>query len=304
MSFIDYYQVLGVAKDATQDEIKKAYRRLARKFHPDLNKDDPTAQEKFQAVNEANEVLGDPEKRKKYDEYGEHWRHADDIEAQRRAEKQRGGGSSSYSYTYGGQSFEGSTADDYSDFFEQLFGYRHRAGGASGEMRFRGRDVRATLSLTLREAAETHKRVLNLNGRQVRITIPAGVAQGQIIRLRGYGDEGINGGASGDLYITFDILPDSQFTREGNHLYINVTIDLYTALLGGEVLVPTLNGQVNLKVKPVVQPNSQVRLKGRGFPVYKEEGHTGDLFVSYQIHLPEHLTTSQQTLLRKMQEEV
>ena len=173
MSFIDYYQVLGVAKDATQDEIKKAYRRLARKFHPDLNKDDPTAQEKFQAVNEANEVLGDPEKRKKYDEYGEHWRHADDIEAQRRAEKQRGGGSSSYSYTYGGQSFEGSTADDYSDFFEQLFGYRHRAGGAA-------RHQRCALSCAVAHQQHAVVFILLLNYRRKGINLLIAIAEGNL----------------------------------------------------------------------------------------------------------------------------
>lgn len=265
MAYIDYYQVLGVDKTASQDDIKKAYRKLARKFHPDLNPNDPTAKEKFQAINEANEVLSDPEKRKKYDEYGEHWKHADEFEAQKRARQQAGGagfggfgsggfgtdGNGTYWYSSDGQEFTGSNAGGFSDFFEELFG--HRGHGSRSRGGFRGQDYQAELELSLREAAQTHKQVLTVGDKQVRITIPAGVANGQVIKLKGYGAPGMNGGPAGDLYITFVIPDDPVFKRLGDDLYVDVNTDLYTALLGGEQLVSTLDGQVKLKVKPGTQ---------------------------------------------------
>ena len=311
MAFIDYYKVLGVDKSATQDDIKKAYRQLARKYHPDLNPNDPTAKEKFQAINEANEVLGDPEKRKKYDEYGEHWKHADEFEAQKRARQQAGGGfdgfqgfntdgHGTYWYSSDGQEFTGGGDSGFSDFFEQLFGHRsRRSGGANAG--FRGQDYRAELELSLREAAQTHKQILTVGDKQVRITIPAGVANGQVIKLKGYGAPGANGGPAGDLYITFVIPDDPMFKRLGDDLYVDVNTDLYTAVLGGEQLVNTLDGQVKLKVKPGTQNGTKVRLKGKGFPVYKKEGVQGDLIVTYHVVLPTNLTEQQKDLFRKIQ---
>lgn len=313
MAYIDYYQVLGVDKKASQDDIKKAFRKLARKYHPDLNPNDPTAKDKFQAINEANEVLSDPEKRKKYDEYGEHWKHADEFEAQKRARQQAGGagfggfgqggfgtdGNGTYWYSSDGQEFTGSNAGGFSDFFEQMFGHRGRSEGARAG--FRGQDLHADLTLSLREAAQTHKQILTIGGKQVRITIPAGVANGQVIKLKGYGAEGMNGGPAGDLYITFVIPDDPVFKRLGDDLYVDVNTDLYTALLGGEQLVNTLDGQVKLKVKPGTQNGTKVRLKGKGFPVYKKEGEAGDLIVTYQVQLPTNLTEQQKEMFRKIQ---
>lgn len=313
MAFIDYYQVLGVDKTASQDDIKKAYRKLARKFHPDLNPNDPTAKEKFQAINEANEVLSDPEKRKKYDEYGEHWKHADEFEAQKRARQQAGGagfggfgsggfstdGKGTYWYSSDGQEFTGSNAGGFSDFFEELFG--HHAHGGRGNAGFRGQDYQAELDLSLRDAAQTHKQVLTVGDKQVRITIPAGVANGQVIKLKGYGAPGMNGGPAGDLYITFVIPDDPVFKRMGDDLYVDVNTDLYTALLGGDLLVDTLDGQVKLKVKPGTQNGTKVRLKGKGFPVYKKEGEFGDLIVTYHVQLPTNLTEQQKDMFRKIQ---
>ena len=292
MAYIDYYQVLGVDKTASQDDIKKAFRKLARKYHPDLNPNDATAKDKFQAINEANEELSAPEKRKKYDEYGEHWKHADEFEAQKRAQQQAGTGG------FGG--FGGQDADGFSDFFEQMFGHRTRGGGGANTG-FRGQDFHADLNLSLRDAAQTHKQILTVNGKNVRITIPAGVANGQVIKLKGYGGEGINGGPAGDLYITFVIAEDPVFKRLGDELYVDVDIDLYTALLGGEKLVDTLDGQVKLKVKPETQNGTKVRLKGKGFPVYKKEGRFGDLIVTYSVKLPTNLTEQQKELFRKIQ---
>ena len=310
MAYIDYYQILGVDKNASQDDIKKAYRKLARKWHPDLNPNDPSAKDKFQQINEANEVLSDPEKRKKYDEYGEHWKHADEFEAQKRAQQASGFGGFGHGFTdgngtywyssNGGDGFSGGeSAEGFSDFFESLFGHRGRSGSRSAG--FRGQDFNAELHLSLREAAQTHKQILTVNGKQVRITIPAGVADGQVIKLKGYGGAGVNGGPAGDLYITFVIAEDPVFKRLGDDLYVDVDVDLYTAVLGGEKLVDTLDGKVKLKIKPETQNGTKVRLKGKGFPVYKQEGQFGDLIVSYSVKIPTNLTERQKELFRQLQ---
>lgn len=308
MAYIDYYKILGVDKNASQNDIKKAFRKLARKYHPDLNPNDPTAKDKFQEINEANEVLSDPEKRKKYDEYGEHWKHADEFEAQKRARQQAGtGGFSGFgddggTYWYSssdGQDFSGMGGEGFSDFFESMFG--NRGGRSRGGAGFRGQDFNAELHLSLRDAAVTHKQVLTVNGKNVRITIPAGVANGQVIKLKGYGGEGVNGGPAGDLYITFVIAEDAVFKRLGDDLYVDVPVDLYTAVLGGEKVVDTLNGKVKLKVKPETQNGTKVRLKGKGFPVYKKEGQYGDLIVTYSVQVPTRLTEKQKELFREIQ---
>ena len=310
MAYIDYYKILGVDKNASQDDIKKAFRKLARKYHPDLNPNDPSAKDKFQEINEANEVLSDPEKRKKYDEYGEHWKHADEFEAQKKARQHAGGGGGgfsgfggdggSYWYSSDGEGFSGGDAGGFSDFFESMFG--HRGGGGRGNAGFRGQDFNAELHLSLRDAARTHKQVLNVNGKQVRITIPAGVADGQVIKLKGYGGEGINGGPAGDLYITFKIAEDSVFKRLGDDLYVDVEMDLYTAVLGGEKVIDTLEGKVKLKIKPETQNGTKVRLKGKGFPVYKKEGQFGDFIITYSVKIPTNLTDRQKELFRELQQ--
>lgn len=311
MAYIDYYSILGVDKNATQEDIKKAYRRLARKYHPDLNPDNASAKEKFQQINEANEVLSDPDKRKKYDEYGEHWKHADEFKAQQEAYARAGNGGYWYStdgtHFSGGfgaedlHGFGGGNASGFSDFFEELFGHRAGtrpdAGGA-----FSGPDLEGELTLSLREAATTHRQTFSIGGQTLRITIPAGIADGQVIRLKGHGGKGRNGGPDGDLYLTFHITDDPVFQRQGNDLYTQVTIDLYTAVLGGSVTVDTLDGQVKLKVLPGTQNGAKVRLKGKGFPVYKQEGRCGDLIVTYHVQLPERLSERQKTLFRQLQE--
>ena len=309
MAYIDYYKILGVDKNASQDDIKKAFRKLARKYHPDLNPNDPSAKDKFQEINEANEVLSDPEKRKKYDEYGEHWKHADEFEAQKKARQHAGGGGGgfsgfggdggSYWYSSDGEGFSDGDAGGFSDFFESMFGSRGRGSSNAG---FRGQDYHADLNLSLRDAAQTHKQVLNVNGKQVRITIPAGVADGQVIKLKGYGGEGINGGPAGDLYITFKIAEDSVFKRLGDDLYVDVEMDLYTAVLGGEKVIDTLEGKVKLKIKPETQNGTKVRLKGKGFPVYKKEGQFGDLIITYSVKIPTNLTDRQKELFRELQQ--
>lgn len=296
MPFIDYYKVLGVEKSATQDEIRKAYRRQAKRYHPDINKDDPQAKERFQEINEANEVLGDPEKRRKYDEYGENWRHADEFEAQRR--QYRG---TQDSYDFGGfggfGDFSGNSdnASGFSDFFEQLFG-----SGFGQRRERRGQDLQANLSLTLQEAATEHRQTFTVNGEKIRITVPAGIGDGQKIKLKGRG--AMLNGTRGDLFITFRIEPDPRFTRDGNDLRTTLTVDMYTMLLGGEAIVPTLTGNARVTIKAGTQPDSMIRLRGKGMPVYKEPGMAGDLIVTLKTRLPQ-LSERQKELLRRVREE-
>lgn len=291
MAFVDYYKTLGIEKNATEEDIKKAYRKLARKYHPDLNPNDQEANKKFQQINEANEVLSDPEKRKKYDAYGEHWQHAEQYEQAKQSRSQASQGWDEY--TYSGGQHEG----DFSDFFESLFGNRRSSGRSA---KFRGNDYNASLQLSLRDAYTTHKQTLTIDGKQVRITIPAGIANGQVIKLKGYGSPGINGGPNGDLFITFVIEDDAKFKRVGDDLYTTAEIDLYTAVLGGEFVLHTLSGKIKLKVNAETQNGSTVRLKGKGFPVYKHEGKFGDLFVTWQVKIPTNLTEKQKELFREL----
>jgi curved DNA-binding protein len=295
MAFIDYYKILGVDKKASDADIKKAYRKLARKYHPDINPNDKEASSKFQQVNEANEVLSDPEKRKKYDEYGENWKHADQYEQARQQQQSYGG------YSGGGrqQDFSGDFGGEhFSDFFESLFG--NSGGGGGRSRKYRGQDYNAELHLSLREAYTTHQQTLTVTGKQIRITIPAGVANGQVIKLKGHGAPGANGGPNGDLYITFVIGEDATFKRLDNDLYTTVEIDLYTAVLGGDVMIDTLDAKVKLKVKPGTQNNTKVRLKGKGFPVYKKDGEFGDLIITYNVKIPTDLTEKQIELFREL----
>ncbi|AYZ13252.1 J domain-containing protein [Chryseobacterium arthrosphaerae] len=303
MAYIDYYKILGVDKNATQDDIKKAYRKLARKHHPDLNPNDKEAEKKFKELNEANEVLSNPENRAKYDKYGEHWKHGEEYEKAQQQQRQY----QQQQHSYGGGGFSGADfgeGEDFSDFFQDMFGGagggfgRSSRGRASGK--FKGQDIQAELNLNLRDAAKSHPQTFEINGKKVRITIPAGVYDGQQIKLKGYGNPGVNGGPAGDLYITFNIPVDPDFERVGDDLKTKIKIDLYTAVLGGEVKVNTLEGSVNLKVKPETQTGLTVRLKGKGFPVYKKEGEYGDLFVTYEVKLPTNLTEKQKELFEQL----
>lgn len=292
MDFIDYYKVLGVAKNADDAEIKKAYRKLARKYHPDVNPNDAGAKKKFQEINEANEVLSDPEKRKKYDQYGKDWQHAEQFEqagqSQRRQRPQ-------YS-SHGREQFDES---DFSDFFSTMFGGARQQSGRS-QTKFKGQDYNAELQLELQDVYTTDKRTLTVNGKNIRLTIPAGVENGQTIKIAGHGAPGINGGPNGDLYITFNISNHSKFKRDGDNLHTSVNLPFYTAVLGGELTMDTLGGKLKLKVPPETQNNTKVKLKGKGFPVYKKEGHYGDLYVTYHIQIPTHLTEKEKALFNEL----
>ncbi|RXK83703.1 DnaJ C-terminal domain-containing protein [Filimonas effusa] len=297
--FIDYYKILGIDKNASADDIKKAYRKLARKYHPDLNPNDAVAQRTFQQINEANEVLSDPEKRKKYDQYGENWKQADQFEQAR----QQGGTGTYYNQGAAGGGFEGfdfGGGEGFSDFFEQMFGGARSAGRSAKSAQFRGQDFNAQLQLNLNDVYTTHKQVITVNEKNIRITIPAGVEDGQVIRLKGHGGPGKNGGPAGDLYITFIIKNNTGFNRVGNDLYTTVELPLYTAVLGGEWIIDTPGGKLKLKVPPETQTGTKIRLKGKGFPIYKQEGAFGDLYITYHVKIPTGLTEAQKDLFRKL----
>jgi curved DNA-binding protein len=296
MEFIDYYKILEIASTASDSDIKKAYRKLARKFHPDLNPNDENAKKKFQQVNEANEVLSDPEKRKKYDKYGKDWKHADEFEkANQQQSQSRGSGGRQQSY---GGGDAGGFSGDFSDFFESMYGGGQ--GSRGQQTKFRGQDFNAELHLELKDVYQTQQQTLTVNGKNIRLTIPAGVENGQIIKIAGHGSPGSNGGPNGDLYITFTIANHTKFKREGNNLYTHMDLDIYTALLGGDILVDTIDGKVKLKVAPETQTGTKVKLKGKGFPLYKKDKEFGDLYITYTIKLPTNLTEKEKELFTEL----
>ncbi|MEZ7500120.1 J domain-containing protein [Flavobacterium sp. Arc3] len=295
MAFIDYYKVLGVDKKATESEIKKAYRKMARKYHPDLNPNDKEAERKFKELNEANEVLSNAENRKKYDEHGENWQHAEQYEQQKRQQQQYQG--SGQQANYGGGFGDGG---DYSDFFESMFGGRSARGGGGRTAQYKGQDFNAELHLDLKDVYTTHKRTLTINGKNIRLTIPAGVENGQVIKITGHGAAGSGGGPKGDLYITFTIDNHTAFKRDKGNLYANVDLDLYTAILGGDITIDTFDGQVKLKVAPGTQNGTKVKLKGKGFPVYKKEDQFGDLYITYELKIPTSLSEKEKELFTEL----
>lgn len=292
MEYIDYYKVLGLSKSATESEIKSAYRKLARKYHPDLNPNNKEAEKKFKEINEANEVLSDPVKRKKYDKHGKDWQHADEIEKmqQNRSQSRRNTGQPFGSTDY---------SEDFSEFFGSMFG--GESGSRSRQSRFRGQDIKASLTLKLTDVYKTQKQTITVNGKNIRLTFPAGIEDGQVIKVVGHGGPGVNGGPNGDLYITFSIENNTSFKREGSHLYKTIDLDLYTAVLGGDILVDTFDGQVKLKIAEGTSSATKVKLKGKGFPVYKKENEYGDLFITFQIKLPINLTAKEKELFSELQ---
>jgi len=287
MTFVDYYKILGIKKSATDKEIKKAYRKLARKYHPDLNPDNKEAEKKFKEINEANEVLSNVANRKKYDKYGKDWKHGEEFEkAKQQQQSQR--------------QHQRYSEQDFSDYFSSMFG-GERGFSNQGSRTFRGQDFNAELHLNLKDVYETHKQVLTINNSKIRLTIPAGVENGQVIKIKGKGGEGINGGSNGDMYIKFSIKNHTQFKREGNNLYTSVNLNLYTAILGGELTIDTFKGKVKLIIIPETLNETKVKLKGKGFPVYKKENQFGDLIITYHIKIPTKLNDKEKELFTELQ---
>jgi curved DNA-binding protein len=288
MKFIDYYKILDLSKTASEGDIKKAYRKLARKYHPDLNPNNKAAEAKFKELNEANEVLSHPENRKKYDKYGENWQNGEAYEhaqQQQRASQQR---------SYGGQQY--GNEEDYSDFFGSMFS----GGGGRQRAAYRGQDFNAQLHLNLVEVYKSHKKTLTVDGKNIRITIPAGVTNGQTIRIKNHGGKSPSNGPKGDLLITFIINNDTAFHREKADLFKTQEIPLLTAVLGGSQLIDTLDGTVKLTIKEGTQNDTKVKLKGKGFPKYKQDHVCGDLYVTYKVIVPSTLSQKQKELYQEL----
>ena len=302
MDYKDYYKVLGVEKTATTEQIKKAYRKLARQYHPDVNPNDAAAEQKFKDANEANEVLSDPEKRKKYDELGADWQRYQQSGG--RPSGTRPGGFDWGQYTQGAGGGSPFGDGDFSDFFGSIFGNMGGGGmGSSGRGGARpgaGQDYSAELELTLEEAYHGGPRTITVNGKNLRLSIKPGVADGQTIRLRDQGGPGRNGGPSGALLITFRLAPDARYTRSGDDLTQDVPVPVYKAALGGEHTVDTPGGPVSIKLKPETANGTRLRLRGKGFPVYGKESQFGDLYLRVSLTLPPNLTEREKELFREL----
>jgi len=321
MEFKDYYAALGVTKQATDADIKRAYRKLARKYHPDLNPGDKAAEAKFKEINEANEVLGDPATRKKYDELGANWRQYEQAQRDGGAGAAPGGWSAHFGGGPGGtyrtmtpeemQELFGE-GDPFSDFFHTFFGGAEgaRAGTGRTTRSQRGHDLEHPVDLTLEEAfAGTMRRLVTTRDgreRSVDVRIPPGVKDGARVRAAGEGGVGRSGGKAGDLYLTVHVVPHSQFERRGQDLYVKVTVPVTVAVLGGEASVPTLSGStLRLKVPELTGAGRVFRLRGHGMPAVGKPDDRGDLYATVEIQVPSTLTAEQRQhyeALRKLEE--
>jgi curved DNA-binding protein len=306
MEYKDYYQILGVDKKATQDEIKKAFRKLAMQYHPDKNKGNKQAEEKFKSISEANGVLSDPDKRKKYDELGENWQQYEQARQQGGSPfgGQPGGGQ--YQYQYGGDFNDifgnGGESSGFSDFFEQFFG-RGAGGGAKGQRRrthVKGNDFESEMEITLEEAYHGTSRIIQLENEKLRISTKPGAYDGQLLRIKGKGGKGSSPEHHGDLFIRVRVKPHPLFIRRGDDLHTTHSVDLYTAVLGGEIVVSTLTGKVKVKIAAGTQNGKTIRIKGKGMPVSGKAGTHGDLYVALQVLIPEKLTDKQRELFEQM----
>ena len=307
MEFRDYYQTLGVKKSASQDEIKKAYRKLARKYHPDVNPDDPNAEEKFKNINEAYQVLSDADKRQKYDQFGSQWKQyqqtggqPEDFDWSQWATRGQPGGAQYR--TVSQEDFEqmfGGGLGGFSDFFETLFGgmgggrsSRRASSRPASQNLQRGQDIEHPVEVTLEEAFHGTTRLLSFqDGRKIEAKIPAGVKTGSKVRLGGQGSGG--GRSAGDLYLQVTVKPDSRYEREGDNLRMNLPVDFFTALLGGEVTVNSLDKTVKLSIPPETDSGRTFRLKGLGMPKLGSAEKHGDLYVQVEVTVPKNLTEEQ-----------
>ena len=299
VDFRDYYELLGVSRTATAEEIKTAYRRLARKYHPDVNPGDTSAEAKFKEINEANEVLTDPEKRKQYDAFGSNWRRTGSFD---QAFRQSGVGHGGFGAGFG----RGGTG--FSEFFEALFG--GGIGARTGSSQSMDADVEERLEVTLSEVMSGGRRAFTIRlpkhdgavgQRRINVTIPAGVRDGQRLRVAGEGSVRPDG-SRGDLFLKVKTMDDSRFGRNGNDLTIQVALGLTEAMLGGEVLVPTLEGKnLSMRVPPETGDGTRLRLRGQGFPLPDGRGK-GDMVVRIVVRLPKNLTARERDLFRELAE--
>ncbi len=306
MDFKDYYKILGVEKSADADAIKKAYRKLAVKYHPDKAKDDKQAEEKFKEATEAYEVLSDAEKRKKYDTFGENWKYAQGAGQGQPSNTGNGdfGGFDFGNFGQGGgfREYQTPTGEpSFSDFFEMLFGRRPNEPKGGGSRRGKGHDYKADIAITLQEAYHGTERLIDVNNQKLRIKLKPGIEEGQVIKLKDKGAPATSpGGTSGDLYITIHVGDDVYFDRQENDLYTTVAIDLYTAVLGGKATVGTLKGNIKLDIPEGTDTGKVLRLKGLGMPVYDKVGSFGDLYVTIQFQVPKQLSEQEKELFRQL----
>jgi curved DNA-binding protein len=310
VQFIDYYKILEVDKKADEKEIKKSYRRLARKYHPDKNQGDAESERKFKQINEAYEVLGDAEKRKKYDQYGKDWMHAEEIEKANRSRKQQG-----RSQTFQGNPWESFTYDssddiggaDFSDFFNSMFGgaagFGRQTRTSARANQSKGQDLKAELKLSITDILKDQKQVIDINGNKIRITIPAGVKDGQTIKIKGQGAPNPRSNVKGDLYLTFSISDANNITRIGNDLHKTINVNLYTAVLGGKESVQLLDETVRINIPAGIQYGKKIRLKEKGMPIYKNPGKRGDFYITIHFTLPTSLTEDEKMLFIKLRDQ-
>jgi len=300
MEYKDYYKILGVDKNASADDIKKAYRKLARKYHPDVNPNDKVAEERFKEINEANEVLIDSEKRTKYDRLGSSWQ-----------TYQRTGGRGGFDWSQWVAAADGGgyvdlndilsgrragQSDSFSDFFEAIFGNMGQARATTRQ----GQDYNQKVEITLEEAFNGASRILRIGGRRIEVKIPKGAKTGTKVRVRGEGAEGLGGGPKGDLYLEIEVAPHPTFERVGDDIYTELPVDLYTAILGGEATVPTFKGRIKLRIPPETQTGRTFRLKSQGMPHLKQSDERGDLYAKVMVQLPQNLTPEEIALFEEL----
>jgi len=305
MDYKDYYKILGVSKNASADEIKKAYRKLAVKYHPDKNPGNKEAETRFKEISEAYEVLRDPEKRKKYDQLGSNWNQFQGADAGGFDFSQFGGGRRGKSSTYFSGNMDdlfGDSDSGFSDFFNAFFG---GFGGSSGgfhqqAQQVKGKDLRSELSISLSEAYHGTSRLLNVNGQKIKINIKPGAYNGQELRIKGKGGKGRNGGADGDIYLNIKVLPEKNYTVHGNDLILKTDVDIYTAVLGGKLNINTLSGKLNINIPKGTQNGTKLRVKGKGMPVYGKSGTYGDLYLQLNILIPTNLSKKEEELFRQL----
>jgi curved DNA-binding protein len=303
----DYYSILGLTKTASEDEIKKAFRKLAVKYHPDKNPGNKEAEEKFKELNEAYEVLSDPEKRKKYDRFGPNWNQFNGAQARQGPhEYEANGPGGSFHYEGDPSDFFNQGGGDFSDLFESYFSQQRGAGSSStrggrSKRRYKGQDYQSEITVSLEEAYHGTTRIIALNDKQLRIKLKPGMYDGLVIRLPGKGAPGIHEGPAGDLYLTIHVLLHTMYKREGDHIRQTVPVDLFIAVLGGEKEVNTLSGQLKIKIPAGTQNGKLLRIKGKGMPVYDHPDTKGDLLLEIQVLIPENLDDRQKELFRQLQ---
>ena len=307
MAYKDYYKILGVEKNASAESIKKAFRKLAVKYHPDKNPSDKVAEAKFKEINDAHQVLSNPEKRKRYDEFGENWEYLEQNQRngggqQQQSQQGRGGQQANFS----AEDFQDES--HFKDIFEKYFGGGFGNSAGFGGQRFstnrqeRGSDFEATVQISLAESFEGVKRLLNLETQQISVTLKRGIQDGQKICLREKGGRGGNGGKNGDLYLTIQILKDPAVERKGNDLHQTMNVDLYTALLGGKISLTTFHGTKNINIKAESENGSTLRLRGLGMPKYENTSEFGDLYTKINTLMPQNLTEEEKKRFQELRQ--